>query len=105
MKEAFQRMNSLMKADQNVHTVHSFHSVVDTGFKPVKIEDFKIDPDLKQLNLLVKCRLNGSTNTVEKWITSEQMLDMDPQMLTDLLILKTNFGVGYIDPKEVVMKK
>ena len=68
MKEAFQRMNSLMKADH----------LGEPGFKPVKIEDFKIDPDLKQLNLLVKCRLNGSTNTVEKWITSDQMLEMDP---------------------------
>lgn len=66
--------------------------------------DYKLVSEKKQLNLLVKCRNMNNGEYFEKWILSDELLELEPKLLTELLIKKTKFGVGYINPNEEVMK-
>lgn len=52
----------------------------------------------------MKCKSFKDEETSDKWIFSEELLDLNPILLTELLIKKTKFGIGYINPEEEVMK-
>jgi hypothetical protein len=41
---------------------------------------------------------------MDKWILSEELIELDPLILTELLIRKTKFGNGTVNPDEEVMK-
>ena len=52
----------------------------------------------------MKCKSVKDEDSSDKWIFSEELLDLNPILLTELLIKKTKFGIGYINPEEEVMK-